>query len=53
MCQGSFKGVSRKFPRSFKKLLRAFKENLKGISRKFLRVFQRKLKGVPRKFKDF
>ena len=57
MFQGSFKGVSRKFPGCFKEVSRVFQETFKKVLRELqgclkevFRVFHRSLKCVSRKF---
>ena len=47
MCQESVKGVSRKFPKSFKEVTRVFHES---YFKKVSRAFQEKLKGVSIEF---
>ena len=55
--QGGFKGVSRKFRKCFKGILKkasmVFQERLKGVSRDFKllsSVIERSSKGISRKF---
>ena len=46
MCQGSFNGLSRKIPRSFKEVTRVFQESFKGI-------FLENVRGVLRKIEEY
>ena len=51
MCQESFNGVLRKFPRYFKEVSRMFqfKKDSKAFQESF-KVFSRKIEGISREF---
>ena len=46
MCQRSFDGVSKKFPKCFKKVSREIQKTLKGVPRKIEGCFKEVFSGV-------